>query len=247
MVARKVLPTSSQVPFEVGNNLMMSCPARLPPDRWKRWSLFCFCLLWALSCVRVPYPQYFWLQHVPTVAAVIGLAILDRRLGISRLSFLLILAFLATHLLGARYLYSFVPYDDWSERLIGTRISDRFGFTRNHYDRIVHLLFGLLLVGPTWRFSRRVIGTDWLWSAAFAFAIIMAASAIYEVFEWLVAVTLAPDWAESYNGQQGDPWDAQCDMALAGLGALFGIGLIAVSPWLRSNKQVSRVAQIARK
>lgn len=35
-----------------------------------------------------------------------------------------------------------------------------------------------------------------------------------------------PD-ADAYNGQQGDPWDAQKDMALAGLGAL------TTAIWLR--------------
>jgi uncharacterized membrane protein YjdF len=42
----------------------------------------------------------------------------------------------------------------------------------------------------------------------------------YESFEWELAVWLSPEYAESYNGQQGDRWDAQEDMALAGLGAL---------------------------
>ncbi len=199
----------------------------LPDDAWNRIALAIFLALWAISCVRVPYPKYFWLQHVPTVAVVLVLAIVQNRLQISRLSYTLILVFMLLHVLGARYLYSYVPYDDWSEQLIGYRITDRFGFTRNHYDRLVHLLFGLLLVVPAWRFSQRFVGTTACWGAVFAFSTIMAASAVYEVFEWLVAVIMAPDWAESYNGQQGDMWDAQRDMALAGLGAILGIVTIA--------------------
>jgi putative membrane protein len=128
-------------------------------------------------------------------------------------------------------LYSYVPYDDWSERLFGYRITDQFGFTRNHYDRLVHLMFGLLLIVPAWRFARQFVGTTTWWSAVFAFSAIMAASAVYEVFEWLVAMIMAPDWAESYNGQQGDPWDAQRDMALAGLGAVLGLVSIACWQW----------------
>ena len=34
----------------------------------------------------------------------------------------------------------------------------------------------------------------------------------------------APDMADAYNGQQGDLWDAQKDMALAMAGALCAIG-----------------------
>jgi putative membrane protein len=43
-----------------------------------------------------------------------------------------------------------------------------------------------------------------------------------------MAMTLAPDWADSYNGQQGDMWDAQRDMALAACGAIIGIGLVGL-------------------
>jgi putative membrane protein len=199
----------------------------LPTDAWNRTALAGFLALWAVSCIHVPYPKYFWLQHVPTVAVIAGLACVQNRLKISRLSYTLILAFLALHVLGARYLYSYVPYDAWSERLLGFNITYRFGFSRNHYDRLVHFCFGLFLVVPAWRFSRRIVGLEAQWSAAFAMMGIMSASAIYEIFEWLAAMLMAPDWAESYNGQQGDVWDAQWDMALAACGTLLGLGLVA--------------------
>jgi putative membrane protein len=115
--------------------------------------------------------------------------------------------------------------------LFEVHITNYFGFTRNHYDRLVHFFFGLLLVIPAWRCARRFAGTSRWWSAVFATSIILAASALYEVFEWLVAVTMAPDWAESYNGQQGDVWDAQRDMALATLGAILGLS-VAAPFWL---------------
>jgi putative membrane protein len=209
----------------------MGPPPLLPRDPINRAFLVTFVTLWAVSCIRVPYPKYFWLQHVPTVAVMITLVAAQNRLQISRWSYGLVLAFMLLHVLGARYLYSYVPYDAWSEWLFGVRITDRFGFTRNHYDRLVHFFFGLLIVIPSWRYARRFAGTRVWWSAVFAFSLIMAASALYEVFEWLVAIMMAPDWAESYNGQQGDMWDAQCDMALAAIGAL--LGLSAAAPvWL---------------
>jgi putative membrane protein len=170
---------------------------------------------------------------------MLALLTVQNRFSISRWSYGLILAFMLLHVLGARYLYSYVPYDEWSQRLVGVRITDRFGFTRNHYERLVHFFFGLLLVIPSWRCARRFADTSAWWSAAFAFSMILATSALYEVFEWLVAITMAPDWAESYNGQQGDIWDAQRDMALASLGAL--VGLSGASPvWLlwRGRREV---------
>jgi len=42
----------------------------------------------------------------------------------------------------------------------------------------------------------------------------------YEVFEWVLSLALSPEQADAYNGQQGDFWDAQKDMALAMLGAI---------------------------
>ena len=48
---------------------------------------------------------------------------------------------------------------------------------------------------------------------------IQTGSMIYELFEWLLTIVMSSDAADSYNGQQGDMWDAQKDMALAMLGS----------------------------
>jgi putative membrane protein len=220
----------------------MTLQALFPRDPFNRALLLTFVALWGVSCIAVPYPKYFWLQHVPTAMVMIALVAAQNRLRISRWSYGLILAFMLLHVMGARYLYSYVPYDEWSQWLFGARITDHFGFTRNHYDRLVHFFFGLLLVFPAWRCARRFAGTGAWWSAVFAMSIILAASALYEVFEWLVAITMAPDWAESYNGQQGDLWDAQRDMALAALGALLGLGGVAPAWLLRRGRSEFRDA-----
>jgi putative membrane protein len=57
---------------------------------------------------------------------------------------------------------------------------------------------------------------------------ILAASALYEIGEWLAAMTFAPDWAEAYNGQQCDIWDAQRDMACAAVGAIVAVAWIGL-------------------
>ena len=48
---------------------------------------------------------------------------------------------------------------------------------------------------------------------------VQAGSLIYELFEWALTLVLSPEDAEGYNGQQGDVFDAQKDMALATLGS----------------------------
>jgi phosphoribosylglycinamide formyltransferase-1 len=50
------------------------------------------------------------------------------------------------------------------------------------------------------------------------------------VAEWAIALTLSPDQAEAYNGQQGDIWDAHMDMLLATIGAL-----LVLAPALRAG------------
>lgn len=192
----------------------------LSHDRYKQVILLLFCLFFVGSCINPPYRDYLLMQHVPTVLAAALLAYLANRFAISRFGFTLIIVFLVMHTLGARYLYSYVPYDAWCERLLGINITEKFGFRRNHYDRLVHFSYGLLLVIPIQEFERRHL----MLSAGLAFVLaiecIVATSAVYEIIEWLVAVVYTPQQADSFLGQQGDIFDAQKDMALAGAGAV---------------------------
>jgi putative membrane protein len=201
----------------------------LPKDLLNRRIMAVFLVVWAASCWNVSYPtEFFAMQHVPTVAAVAALIVAERKLRISRLSFSLIIAFLLLHLIGARYLYSNVPYDDWTQAILGVRIGERMGFERNHYDRLVHFCFGLLFTCPLWElFARHARLKGW-WPGVLAICVVLAASAVYEIGEWATAMTFAPDWAEAYNGQQGDIWDPQKDMALAAAGSILAAGVVGL-------------------
>ena len=54
----------------------------------------------------------------------------------------------------------------------------------------------------------------------------LAASAVYEIFEWLAATIIAPEAGVAFLGTQGDVWDAQKDMVLAGLGAVIAMSIL---------------------
>lgn len=204
----------------------------LPRDGIQRTLFLCFLAFFAGSCIAPPYLQFLLMQHVPTVLAALLLGYLSNRFVISRLSFASIILFLRLHTLGARYLYSYVPYDEWSERLLGFNITQSYGFARNHYDRVVHFSFGLLLAIPIQEVERRYLHLSRTIASVLAVECILAASAGYELIEWLVAVIFAPEWAESFLGQQGDIFDAQKDTALATLGAILSIGVLtATSRW----------------
>jgi putative membrane protein len=188
----------------------------------KRWLLGLFCVTWAISCLDPPYPQELVLQHIPTVLAIGALIAVEHRQPLSLTSYAAMVAFLCLHLLGARYLYSNVPYDDWGRAWFGLDPSASLGWRRNHYDRLVHFCYGLLLVGVIRDFLQVFLALSRIPSHVVAVETILASSAVYELVEWFVALTLAPAAAEAYNGQQGDMWDAQKDMALALAGALVG-------------------------
>ncbi len=161
----------------------------------------------------------FILHHIATVLFIVWLARYHRRLGFDDVSFVMMFVFVIGHVVGARYLYSDVPYDQWSEDFLGFSIDSTFGFERNHYDRLIHFLFGFLFQRPVRQLlDRKIDCRPWI-CTLLAIVSIGSFGAIYEVVEWSIAALLSPETADKYNGQQGDMWDAQKDMALAYLGA----------------------------
>lgn len=135
--------------------------------------------------------------------------------------------FLVIHIIGARYLYSYVPYDDWTQQLFNVRLSELFDWQRNMYDRLVHFSYGLLLFSAMFESAKSIFtiqSTKRL--IAIALMINMSSSLLYELIEWSIAMTLSPEAAEAYNGQQGDVWDAHKDMTVALLGGLIAAGII---------------------
>jgi putative membrane protein len=130
----------------------------------------------------------------------------------------------------ARWIYSFVPYDDWSRALFGFRINDVLGWRRNNFDRLVHLSYGLCFGPVFYRALRDRLGK---WAGFAAVDIVLSTSALYELFEWAIAMTLAPGAAEAYNGQQGDMWDAHKDMTTATVGAIAGV---AIAWWFAGRR-----------
>ena len=179
-----------------------------------------------LAQIAQPYPEVALLQHIPTLVFLLASPWLPRRWPLSTASLACIIAFLALHTLGGRYAYSNVPYDDWARALTGITLSDAFGWTRNHYDRLVHFAFGALSVIPVAEIARRWGGLTPRGATLTVLAWVLAISCLYEMFEWLLTIIAAGDTADRYNGQQGDIWDAQKDMAFATLGAILVLPVV---------------------
>lgn len=198
-----------------------------------------FVVLWVVSCLYPPYPNELVLQHIPTVIAVLLLVAVEFILPLSLGSYIAVLAFLCLHLLGARYLYSNVPYHEWFDVLRGRDARPLGAWHRNHYDRMVHFSYGLMLTGVACEFLRKATAMSGAWGWTMAISVILCTSALYEIIEWCIALLLAPDAAEAYNGQQGDMWDAQKDMTLALVGSVIACAASLVASTISHTDRIA--------
>ena len=115
-------------------------------------------------------------------------------------------------ILGGHYTYARVPLGFWMQ--------DWFDFARNHYDRIGHLMQGF---GPAMILRELLLRTSPLRRGKWLFTLvlfsILGVSASYEFVEWAAALA-SEEASAAFLGTQGDPWDTQWDMFLAGCGAI---------------------------
>lgn len=166
--------------------------------------------LW--SYIDARDPMTWWMEAVPVLVIYPLLWITHGRFPLTGLLTGLIALHAMILLVGAHYTYAEVPLFDW--------IRDMFGLSRNHYDRLGHLAQGFI---PAIAIRELLIRTSPLkpgkWMIAIVLFCVLGISATYELIEWLAAV-LVGQGADAFLGTQGDPWDTQTDMALAGLGAI---------------------------
>jgi putative membrane protein len=110
---------------------------------------------------------------------------------------------------------------------------DAFGWERNHYDRLVHFAFGLLMTYPMREIALRVLRARPLWGWLLPFFAALSASSLYELIEAWVAWLVSPELGTAYLGTQGDEWDAQRDMSCAFAGAV--VALLATALYRRAT------------
>ncbi len=187
--------------------------------------------LLALSAWR-PFDLATWAMEVAPVFVVLPLLwATARRFPLTPLLYALIFVHAAILMLGGHYTYARVPLGYWMQ--------DWFHLARNPYDGIGHFAQGFipaiaareLLLRHT-----RLERGGWLFSVVVLTC--LGISAIYELIEWGAAVAIGQG-ADEFLGTQGDPWDTQKDMALAGVGAVAALALL--SRW--HDRQIARDAR----
>jgi len=173
----------------------------------------------ALSAVA-PHDYPTWaLEAAPVLIAAPLLLATARRFPLTPLLWRLLFLHALVLLVGAHWTYARVPLGDWAK--------EAFGLARNPYDRLGHFAQGFvpaLLVRELLLRFDVVRGRGWRF--VIVAAIVLAFSALYELFEWATALLIGAA-ADSFLGSQGDPWDTQNDMFLALVGALLAQALLS--------------------
>ena len=173
-----------------------------------------------LLSVIQPHDYFTWfLEAAPALIVFALLAATRNRFPLTPLGYTLILIHCLILFLGAHFTYAEVDTFKF--------IRDFFGWQRNNYDKLGHFAQGFVpaILAREILIRHKVVnGRAWL--NLFVISICLAFSALYELFEWGVAVATG-DSAESFLGTQGYMWDTQSDMAMALLGAVAALTILS--------------------
>jgi putative membrane protein len=186
-----------------------------------------FAALWIPLAIAPHHRDDWLLENALLFLGVAVLAFSYRALPLSKISYTAIFIFLCLHTIGAHYTYAEVPYDAAIQALTGHTLQELFGWERNHFDRLVHFSYGLLLAYPIREVFLRVANVRGFWGYFLPLDLTMSSSMLYELIEWGAAAVFGGELGAAYLGSQGDVWDAQKDMALASLGAVISMCVAA--------------------
>jgi putative membrane protein len=165
----------------------------------------------AISAYRPTMVGDWLLENLLVVVLLATLISTYRRYRLSNTSYWMLFLFLCIHEWGAHHKYADVPLGEWMKSVFQTQ--------RNHYDRVAHFAFGVFFAYPFQEILHRWANVTNAWRYYLPIDVAVAAGAGYEIVEAIVATIVSPEAGEAFVGLQGDMWDAQKDIALAGIGA----------------------------
>ena len=188
----------------------------MPSKRYHIILLIVVLAFWVWSGIEPQDTRLTWvLETFPFMIALPVMLVTYKRFQLTDLTYTLIAIHAMILMLGGHYSYAKVPLGFWME--------EWFGWTRNNYDKIGHLMQGF---GPA-IYTREIIArTSPLkrgkWLGFISVAVPLAFSAIYEIIEWLASLTNPTD-TEAFLGTQGYIWDTQTDMFLCLIGSILAL------------------------
>ncbi len=183
--------------------------------------LVIYTIEWVLLSIN-PYDRaVWWAENLPVFICVLLLIATFQKFRFSNISYLLMTVFFMFHTIGGHYTFERVPFDLFHNLLSHFNVDFLFPENRNNFDRVGHFLVGTLAYPVAELFLRKK------WVSHISTAIFLGIialgfwGALYEIIEMYYAILEGGESGASFLGSQGDIWDAQKDMLLDILGAMF--------------------------
>ncbi|WP_207259751.1 DUF2238 domain-containing protein [Desulfovibrio sp. Huiquan2017] len=190
------------------------------PSRWFPHTLAAtFLIFWTIMAANPVMRDVWWAENIPVMAVFLLLAGTYRLFRFSNPAYALMACWLFLHTIGGHYTFANVPFGF---------VTDLFGFSRNHFDRLGHYTIGFYAFPIAELLTRKDLAKPIIVHLFGLFAI-MALAAGYEIVEWWYAVLAGGEAGIEFLGSQGDVWDAQTDMLCDTLGAITALVLFAFS------------------
>ena len=174
----------------------------------------------AVLAIR-PVSRPTWISENVTVLVIVVPLVWMYRRGVrfSNAAYLFMSVLIYLHTIGGHYTFSEVPFG-W--------VTDLIGAQRNHFDRVAHFTVGFYAYAILEFIEVRRLSSRRAFSLVVALSMILAVAALFELVEWIYAVSADPVAGAEFLGSQGDIWDAQKDMLADGLGAATACAVYAV-------------------
>lgn len=198
-------------------------------SRYQKILFGIFVLAWLWAAYKPLIPSGWLLENYLVFIFVPLIFIFGRYFKLSDTSYTLITIFMILHVIGSHYTYAQVPFGDTLQGWVNG--------DRNMYDRLVHFSFGLLLAYPVREVFMKLADVRKFWAYYIPVELTLAFSAIYEIIEWLTVEVSSSELGNDFLGAQGDIWDAQKDMGLAGVGAIIAM---IITWWIIKNNWFTR-------
>ncbi|MEE9136565.1 MAG: DUF2238 domain-containing protein [Gammaproteobacteria bacterium] len=188
--------------------------------RFEKLTLLLVTMLVLLWSGINPRDGITWLfEVVPVFLALAILVPTAKSFPLSSLLYRLLFVHGLILMIGGHYTYAEVPVGYWFQ--------ETFELSRNHYDRLGHLVQGFVpAILAREILLRKTPLVPGRWLTFLIIAVCLAFSAFYELIEWWTALLLGES-ADAVLGMQGDVWDSQWDMFLALLGACVSLATLS--------------------
>ena len=193
--------------------------------------LIIFLIFWIVLAINPSYRGVWISENVLFIIFLFVLIFTYKKFRFSKTSYFMIFLMGILQTIGAHYSYAEVP--------LGFYLSEILDLSRNHYDRIIHFLFGLLLTLPAYEFltEKKFLKKNSMFTLLCIVLFAFATGAIYEILEWGYSVHFEEGTYGSALGSQGDVWDAQKDMLLEGIGSMISCFFIYILKFRKSSKE----------